>query len=164
VTGRLEKEDSMKKFGALGALAALLAAFAVISPITAATGAQGAETLKYTVRLRDAQLHDIDADGSGDETAGDYFVGNFLLRQGGKNRGHLEFHCDLATVSPNRNLCSGVAHIAGRGEFAVADVSNSEAETEKVAITGGTGDFGGAGGNGKFVFGRNRAHFTFKVK
>ena len=154
----------MKKFGALGALAALLAAFAVISPITAATGAQGAETLKFTAINRDGQFHNVDADGSEDESAGDYFVGNFVLRSGGKTRGHLEFHCDLATVSPNRNLCQGVAHIAGRGELVVADVSNSDSEKEKVTVTGGTGDFGGVGGNGKFEFGRNRVHMTFKIK
>jgi len=154
----------VKKLGTFGALAALLASVAVISPLTSATGAQGAETVKYTAIYRDGQMTEVDADGSGDETAGDYFVGNFVLRSGGKTRGHLEFHCDLATVSPNRNLCSGVVHISGRGELAVADVSNSDSEVEKVAITGGTGDFGGASGNGKFVFGRNRAQFTFKIK
>ena len=154
----------MKKLGALGALVALLAAIAVISPLTSATGAQGAETLRYTALNKDGQLTQVDADGSGGISAGDYFVGNFILRQGGKGRGHLEFHCDLATVDPSRQLCSGVVHISGRGEIVVADVSGSGANVEKVSITGGTGDFGGASGNGKFVFGKNRATFTFKIK
>jgi hypothetical protein len=154
----------VKKLGVIGAVAALATAVAMILPLTSATGAQGAETLKYTARNRDGQFTEVDSDGSGDASAGDYFVGNFVLRNGGKVRGHLEFHCDLATVGPDRNLCSGVVHLDGRGELAVADVSASDADSEKVAITGGTGDFGGAGGNGKFVFGANRVHFTFKIK
>lgn len=154
----------MKKLGAIGALAALLAAIAVISPLTSATGAQGAETLKYTAVNRDGQLTDVDADGSGDSSAGDYFVGNFVLRRGGKARGHLEFHCFLATVSPDRTVCHGVAHIAGRGELALADVANADSNVQKVTITGGNGDFGGASGNGRFEFGKNRAHLTFTVR
>jgi hypothetical protein len=155
----------MKKIGAIGALGALLATLAVISPLTSATGAPGAATtLRYTAIFRDSQFTNVDADDSGGDTAGDYFVGNFLLRQGGKNRGHLEFRCDVVTENPTRNLCSGVVHIAGKGELAVTDVSNSDAEKEKVAITGGTGEFGGASGNGKFDFGKNRAHFVFKLK
>jgi hypothetical protein len=162
---RPEKEDSVKKFGAIGALAALATTVAVIMPLTSATGTPGAaETLKYTAIFRDSQFTNVDADDSGGDTAGDYFVGNFPLRQGGKNRGHLEFHCAIVTENPTRNLCSGVVHISGRGEFAVTDVSNADAEKEKVAITGGTGEFGGASGNGKFEFGKNRAHFTFKLK
>lgn len=156
----------MKKFGAIGALAALATAVAVIMPLPSATGTPGAaSTLKYTALYRDSRITDVDADSSNSDTAGDYFVGSFALRQGGKVRGHLDFHCDQVTVDPDKDLCSGVVHIDGSGEFAVADVSPSEAANSKVIITGGNGEFGGASGNGKFDFsGRHRAHFTFKIK
>jgi hypothetical protein len=154
----------MKRLAPVTAIVALLATIAAISPLTTASGQAGGETLKFSARLSDGQFHPVDADNSGDETPGDYFVGNFALRHGGKGRGHLEFRCDVVTEAPDRNLCAGVVHINGRGEISVTDVSPSDSETEKVTITGGIGDFGGAGGNGKFEFGRNRATFTFKIK
>ena len=154
----------MKKASTFVGLALLLSAVAVVSPLTTATGAQGGQTLKYSAIFRDSQFTDVDSDDSGGESAGDTFVGNFILRHGGKARGHLEFHCFIVTISPNRDLCHGVVHINGSGEFAVADVSPHDSESSKVMITGGTGEFGSAGGNGKVDFGRNRAHFVFKIK
>lgn len=154
----------MKKLVPVTAIVALLASIAAISPLTSASGQAGGETLRFTARLSEGQFHVVDVDDNGAENPGDYFVGNFVLRNGGKVRGHLEFRCDLVTESPARNLCSGVVHVDGRGEMAVSDVSPSDSETEKVTITGGIGDFGGATGNGKFDFRRNRATFVFKLK
>lgn len=154
----------MKKLGAFAGIVALLATVAVLSPLTNASGAGGAETLKFTALNREGHQTQVDADGSGDETAGDYFVGNFVLRHGGKVLGHFEFHCDIATIAPNRTLCNGVAHIDGRGEIVAADVASESANTNKPAITGGTGDFGGASGNALLTFGKSRTHVTFTVR
>lgn len=153
----------MKKVGAISAFVSLLTALAVIPPLASAKP-QAATTLKYTAIFRDAQFTNVDADDSGGESVGDSFVGNFVLRQGGKERGHLEFSCDQVTSSPDRDLCFGVVHLDGRGEFSVSDVSGHSSTHSKVMIMGGTGEFGSAGGNGQFDFGKNRAHFTFKLK
>jgi hypothetical protein len=153
----------MKKVGAISAFVSLLTALAVIPPLASAKP-QAATTLKYTAIFRESQITNVDADDSGDESVGDAFVGNFVLRQGGKVRGHLEFRCDQVTSSPDRDLCTGVVHLDGRGEFGVSDVSAHDSERSKVMITGGTGEFGSAGGNGQFDFRQNRAHFTFKLK
>jgi hypothetical protein len=154
----------MRRVGRFVGLAALLGLVAVVSPLTSATGAKGGQTLRFSSRNSDNQFYAVDVDDSGDENPGDYFVGNFVLRHGGKTRGHLEFQCAVATASPARRLCHGVAHVDGQGEFVVEDVAPANAESERVTITGGTGTFGDASGNGKFVFGRNRIQLTFKLK
>ena len=152
----------MRKLRLTAAAAALATLVAIILPVTGATGAQGGRTLKFSALY--GQQTEVDATGDGDMGAGDYFVGNFILRRGGRERGHLEFHCAIVTTSPQRELCHGVAHIDGHGEIVLASVASSSRDSEKVAITGGSGEFGGASGNGKFEFGRARAHMTFTIR
>lgn len=154
----------MRKLATAGAIAVVVAVGAVMLVPTQATGAKE-RTLKFSAKYADLQQFEVDADDSGELGPGDYFVGGFVLRRGGRVRGHLEFHCDIVTAQPERELCHAVAHVDGFGELVLDDVSNANRFTEKAAITGGTGRFGGASGNAFLDFRKaKRAYFTFNVK
>jgi hypothetical protein len=154
----------MRKLGGFAAIAVTATLIATLLPLAGA-GAQGGRTLKYSAPYRELQQTEVDATGDGDLGAGDYFVGGFVLRRGGRARGHVEFRCDIVTTNPERELCHAVAHIDGFGELVLDDVSNAGKLTQKVAITGGTGQFGDASGNAFLDFrGSNRAYFTFHVR
>ncbi len=154
----------MKKLAAFAGIASLLAGLALVGPSTAAPAARKAETLKFTSVYKDNQFTTVDADQSGDDTAGDSFTGNFVLRHGGKTRGHLEFNCVLATVQPSRDLCTGVVHISGRGELSVTDVSPHDSDHSKAIVNGGSGSLGGAQGHMTLDFRRHRVTVTIVVR
>ena len=131
---------------------------------------QGSNRETFTLTSKDSQSHeaDIDADNSGGDSPGDYFVGHQPLFRGGRNAGRLIDHCDVIQVGERffQGRCNGTFHVDGRGNLEVSGVftfSQHHGGGGGFSITGGTGDFRDASGRMSFVGRQHGSKFTFHV-
>ncbi|MEA2477099.1 MAG: hypothetical protein QOF16_673 [Actinomycetota bacterium] len=105
-----------------------------------------------------------DDKGPAGPSIGDEHSGFFKMYNHGKGVGHFDYSCVTTHVAPGREECHATAHFKGRGRIVVEGNTNSGAQKSRVAITGGTGEFNGAGGSLVLNFRRHGAHLRFNLK
>jgi hypothetical protein len=124
------------------------------------SAAQVPET--FTVTSTTQKLRFIDAPG---RPPGDYLVLRLVLRgeTGSAIVGAEVDHCLF--VFNQRQLCDSVFNINGRGRLIAEGIWNPvPGKTNVFAVTGGTGDFTGAGGTARFEdLGNGRIRITFDL-
>ncbi len=113
---------------------------------TAARGGAALTTADGVQRLvlntKSGQFKPIDADHSGSDSVGDYFLfTETLWNAGGDRIGNVRATC---THHFNGSLCQASIRLAGRGTLQVAGLITRR--NGLLAVTGGTGDFSDAGG------------------
>jgi hypothetical protein len=158
----------LKRLGVgLGVVALAIAGGVASLPVA---HSQGSHRETVTVVTKDSQSHetDIDADDSGGDSVGDYFVGHAPLVHGGRTIGRERHQCTLLAVGENffQGRCSGTFHLNGRGNLEITGVltfSKKHNGGTGFSILGGTGDFRDAGGRTVVVGSNSRTKFTFKV-
>jgi hypothetical protein len=101
---------------------------------------------RIVVEERDGDFRFVDADGSGGESRGDYFISTSnLFSTGGTRVGRDWVKCTLTFLRATQ--CEATLELFGRGTIEVAGVVTDRAH---IAITGGSGEFGDAGGQLNF--------------
>jgi|1185.fasta_scaffold28611_2 hypothetical protein len=118
-----------------------------VSPWTemAASGAAEAPVLPGAQRIvvteRDGEFTYIDADNSGTRSRGDYFVTSSNLFDAGGSRVGRDWVRCMVTVHASQ--CEATFELFGRGSI---DLAGTITDRSLIAVTGGTGEFGDAGG------------------
>lgn len=151
---------------AVACATALVASAAVWALWPGSAGAT-ASRMTFFSPYNQGESHEIDADSSGSETPGDYFVGSFVLNKRGDRSGHFEFQCTRVMESPPRDQCLATARIKGRGYITVQNVGPPDEGDEDIiraAVTGGSGEFVGASGTVTIEFKRTGARVTFNLR
>lgn len=110
-----------------------------------------------------AQMAKDDKEPAG-TSIGDEQSGSFKLYNHGKGVGHFDYTCVVTHVSPNRQECHATAHFKNRGRIVAEGNTSPSADRSRVAITGGTGEFGGAGGSLVLTFQRRAAHLRWNLR
>jgi len=131
---------------------ALLAAILVIGGVAQATGSSGSGGRSQTLKLLDVsdkfEFVDVGAPGSPDNPGpGDSFIFNNIVRnrRDTKTLGSWISICTM-TAAPGVARCSGTVGL-GDGDIEVATtVDFADADVIVAAVTGGTRDYRGAGG------------------
>jgi hypothetical protein len=103
-------------------------------------------TLQFHVEFSPLNYTDFGEPGF---SAADVIVFNDTLFQGGERVGHEVGSCVLVDTSGTAN-CTGVVVLDGRGTITFA-FENAPPPEKTLAITGGTGEFRSAGGEGTLV-------------
>ena len=151
----------------LGVIALAVASGVASLPVA---HSQSSHRETFSLVTRDAQAHevDVDADDSGGDSAGDYFIGFAKLYSGSRVAGRERHECFALQSGENyfRARCSGTFHVDGRGNLEIVGVltfSRRHAGGSGFSIVGGTGDFRDAGGRTVVVGKNNSTNFTFHV-
>jgi hypothetical protein len=121
------------------------ATLGALAPDGATSGAarapRGAE--RIVLVERGGQFTFVDTDQSGDESVGDMILGNPRLEnRGGHTVGRLRFTCQLNFGETLQ--CQATATLFGRGTIEIAGTFTPR--NDRLAVTGGTGEFADAGG------------------
>ena len=134
--------------GAAAAVAAsavlVLAAVAVAGPSAAASDDE--DTLEFDVAFSPLSYTDL---GDAGFSAADVIVFHDRLLRDGRQVGHEVGSCVLVDASGLAN-CTAVLTLDDRGTIAFA-FENAPPPEKTLAITGGSGDFSDAGGDGTLV-------------
>ena len=144
------------------ALLATIAAGATALIFSGSSAAQAPETL--VVVASPEKTHTVFAPGR--SPVGDYFILRFSLRdEGGSTRVGTEIDDCLIISRFLWQMCDSVFNIRGRGRLITKGVWDPDPTVTNVfAITGGTGDFTGAGGTATFAdLGDGRVRITFEI-
>ena len=113
---------------------------------SAGTGAEDETVLALDVRTSPFSLTDLGEPGL---SAADQIVFHDQLLQDGNHVGHQVGGCVLVDAEAFAN-CTGVVTLDGRGTITYA-FENAPPPEKTVAITGGSGDFRAAHGDGVFL-------------
>jgi hypothetical protein len=134
--------------------AATLGITAAVLPTTtpASAGSPATDPTQLTFRLaaRDAETKHIDIGRKGD-SIGDHYIAAMTLRADGAIAGRLQNDCVVLDNAYEGHLCSLVLIIKG-GQVTLASggvnkrIPNVGGRGEAFAVTGGTGDYQGVGG------------------
>ena len=122
----------------------VLAAVAVAGPSAAAS--EDEDTLQFDVEFSPPSYTDLGDPGF---SAADVLVFHDQLLRDGRQVGHEVGGCVLVEASGLAN-CTAVLTLDDRGTIAFA-FENAPPPEKTLAITGGSGDFGDAGGDGTLV-------------
>ena len=151
----------------LGVGALALAGGVTSIPVAHSQGANR-ETLRAFTRDGQTRETDIDADNSGRQSAGDYFIGRAPLIHDGRKVGREDHRCDILQAGRRfaRVRCSGTFHFNGRGNIEISGVATFSRRSSGgggFSILGGTTDFRDAGGRATVKGTHNGTIFTFRV-
>lgn len=144
------------------AVLATIAVAAVALIFSGSSAAQAPETLVVVASLEKARAVPV----AGRSAVGDYFILRFSLREeGGSTRVGTEIDDCLIISRFLRQMCDSAFTIRGRGHLITKGLWDpNPAVTNVFAITGGTGDFTGAGGTATFEdLGDGRVRITFEI-
>ncbi len=122
----------------------VLAVLAVAGP--SASAGEDEDRLRFHVEFSPPSYTDL---GEAGFSAADVLVFNDHLVRDGRQVGHEVGSCVLVDASGLSN-CTGVITLDGRGTIAFA-FENAPQPEKTLAITGGSGDFGSAEGDGTLV-------------
>jgi hypothetical protein len=131
---------------AVGASAVLVLAAVVVGGPSAAAGGDDENTLRFEVEFSPPSYTDLGDPGF---SAADVLVFHDELLRDGSQVGHEVGSCVLVEASGLAN-CTAVVTLDGRGTIAFA-FENAPPPEKTLAITGGSGDFRDAGGDGTLV-------------
>jgi hypothetical protein len=140
----------MKTTSLITALAATVAATALVVLPASGQGTATTRTLTFvsTQKARDTKFVDVKPKGY---SVGDSMLLSSLLHDGGRVAGRIEGHCVLLDPSYHAQMCTITAILAGgtltlQGAGLDKRLPGVGDGGEVYAITGGTGDYTGAGG------------------
>jgi hypothetical protein len=142
----------MVKGRRVAAVGAVLVVSAVLIPEAAAgarpsaDGGGGGRTMRFDVEFSPPNYTDFGPTGF---SAPDVIVFRDTLLRDGETVGHEVGSCVLVDTAGTAN-CTGVVTLDGRGTIAFA-FENAPPPEKTLAITGGTGEFRSAGGEGTLV-------------
>ena len=142
----MRKELRVTAVGAALVTAALLIPGAVASAGSSADGSGGGRTMRFDVEFSPPNYTDFGPTGF---SAPDVIVFRDTLLRDGEPVGHEVGSCVLVDTEGTAN-CTGVVTLDGRGTIAFA-FENAPPPEKTLAITGGTGEFRSAGGEGTLV-------------
>ena len=135
----------LKRLGATGAAVAIAAlAVGSVGPATGHGGSHGHDRDKVRVVSTNTEEAFVDVGEEG-LSLGDSFVFSSDLTKHGQSVGHTGVVCTLTSVEMEESQCVGTAWLRG-SQITVQGLLAGEPEVFKVAITGGTGAYEGAGG------------------
>jgi Allene oxide cyclase barrel like domain len=119
-----------------------------------------ATTLRFDVQFSDFFLVDV---GEPNLSLGDYTVFHDLLFSGGERVGDEGGTCPVVDVSRGLIHCTGTIRLSG-GQITFQGLTTT-APTKQFAITGGTGRYQDASGQGTLVeFGNGRGSLTLRLR
>jgi hypothetical protein len=117
-------------------------------------------TLRFDVRFSDFHLVDVGEPGP---SLGDYPVFHDLLLSHGKQVGDQGGTCPIVDVSQGLIHCTGTIRLSG-GQLTFQGLTTT-APTKQFAVTGGTGRYRDAGGQGTLVeFGDGTGSLTLRLR
>jgi hypothetical protein len=118
-------------------------------------------TLRFDVRFSD--LHLVDVGGDGSPSLGDYTVFHDLLFAHGERVGDEAGTCPIVDLDQGLIHCTGTIRLSG-GQISFQGLTTT-APTKQFAITGGTGRYQDASGQGTLVeFGNATGSLTLKLR
>ena len=150
------------------ALAIALMSLGSAVPVLSQEDDDETESLRVKSVDRKTSEIQVDANDSGEEDEGDYFVGAGPLFRRGDRVGNEKHVCTAVSATSKAQVahCEGTFVIKGRGSLEVSGTlkfTRNGAPESNLAILGGTGQFREAEGTVKFEGTENSTIFIFKI-
>ena len=160
-----------KKIGIAALITVALAAAGAVATFTLSSSAATGHHERFSVYERGNTFSKtVDADDSGGDSAGDYFVGHAVDRSHHKVLGSDRNLCYLVSDPPSfKAECQGTFTFPGKGSLSLMGPitftdHGPKDNPAKLAIIGGTGKYNNASGTAFLKFHQgNATTFTFSI-